>query len=113
VIEWAATLPDTFKYNNGIKKYILREIVHDFIPKELMDRPKMGFAIPIESWLQREFKQHVDYYLQEQRIEQQAIFNVEAIQKLKREFYRGKKELAVKLWYVLMFQMWYERWFNK
>jgi len=112
VIEWAATLPDNFKYNKGIKKYILREIVHDFIPKKLMDRPKMGFAIPIETWLKHDFKTHVDHYLDEQRIEQQNIFKTEAIQQLKRDFYHGKNELGVKLWYILMFQMWYDRWFN-
>ena len=56
IIEWAARLPDQYKYNNGVKKYILREIVYDYIPKTMMDRPKMGFAIPIGKWLKTELR---------------------------------------------------------
>ena len=110
IIEWAAQLPDNFKYNNGNKKYILKEIVHQYIPKNLMDRPKMGFAIPIENWLTIDLKDKVFYYLSDDRIQHQGIFNVDYIRKIKLEFYEGKKEFALKLWYSLMFQMWYEKW---
>lgn len=110
LIEWAAILPDKYKYNNGIKKYILKEIVHQYIPEKMMDRPKMGFAIPIENWMSIDLKDKVNYYLHEDKIEKQNIFNVEFIKKLKHDFYYGKKELALKLWHVLMFQMWYEKW---
>jgi asparagine synthase (glutamine-hydrolysing) len=57
VIEWAAQLPDNYKYYKGSKKHIIKEIVHQYIPKELMDRPKMGFAIPIENWLMIDLKE--------------------------------------------------------
>lgn len=110
VIEWAATLPDDYKYHRGEKKFILKEIVHQYIPKELMDRPKMGFAIPIAQWLQHDLKDLVETFLNEQSIRTQAIFRWEYIHELKRSFFSGKKEFDVKLWYVLMFQMWYERW---
>jgi asparagine synthase (glutamine-hydrolysing) len=79
VIEYAAQLPDDFKYHNGIKKYILREIVHDFIPKEKMDRPKMGFAIPLASWMQNELKDMVHDYISEKNIREQGLFNWEAV----------------------------------
>jgi asparagine synthase (glutamine-hydrolysing) len=110
IIEWAAQLPDEYKYNKGSKKYILKEIVHQYIPKELMDRPKMGFAIPIENWLMTDLKDKVFYYLNKQKIEDQHIFASQVIEKLKSDFYSGKKEYALKIWYVLMFQMWYEKW---
>lgn len=110
VIEWAAQLPDNYKYHNGIKKHILKEITHQYIPKELMDRPKMGFAIPIEDWLMNDLKDKVNHYLSEEKIKQQGILSVNYINQLKTQFYSGKKELGVKLWYVLMFQMWYEKW---
>ncbi|MBC7749931.1 MAG: asparagine synthetase B, partial [Methylotenera sp.] len=54
IIEWAARLPSNYKYHQGEKKYILKEIVHQYLPKEMMQRPKMGFAIPVEQWLQHE-----------------------------------------------------------
>ncbi len=112
VIEWAAQLPDNYKYHNGIKKHILKEIVHQYIPKKMMDRPKMGFAIPIEKWLATDLREQVEFYLNDDKIKQQAIFNIEFTQKLKADFFNGKKELAQKLWYVLMFEMWYEKWMN-
>jgi asparagine synthase (glutamine-hydrolysing) len=112
IIEWAAQLPDHYKYYNGSKKHILKEIVHQYIPKELMDRPKMGFAIPIEKWLMHDLKEKVLYYLDDEKIEQENIFEVRAIQKLKTDFYSGKKEYANKIWYLLMFQMWYEKWMD-
>ena len=112
LIEWAAQLPDNYKYHKGIKKYILREIVHQYIPKKMMDRPKMGFAIPIENWLSSDLKENVMYYLNNERILKQAIFELEFVEKLKADFYSGKRELALKLWYLLMFQMWYEKWMS-
>ncbi|MBS1647815.1 MAG: asparagine synthase (glutamine-hydrolyzing) [Bacteroidetes bacterium] len=110
IIEWAAQLPDHFKYNKGVKKYILKEIVHQYIPKQLMDRPKMGFAIPIEDWLLYDLKDKVFYYLDKNRINKQGVLNAEAVEKIKQQFYSGKKELALKIWHLLMFEMWYEKW---
>jgi asparagine synthase (glutamine-hydrolysing) len=110
VIEWAAQLPDNYKYHNGTKKYILREITHKYIPKNIMDRPKMGFAIPIEDWLTHDFKEQVNHYLREEKLKRQNIFNPDAIKELKTSFFSGKRELSVKIWYLLMFQMWYEKW---
>ena len=76
LIEWAAQLPDDYKYHNGEKKYILKEILHQYIPKEMMDRPKMGFAIPIAQWLQNDLRDLVEEYINPIRIEQQGIFNL-------------------------------------
>ena len=112
VIEWAAQLPDHYKYYKGSKKYIIKEIVHQYIPKQLMDRPKMGFAIPIENWLMTDLKEKVFYYLDELKIQHQNIFEANVVQKLKTDFYLGKKEYANKIWYLLMFQMWHEKWMN-
>ncbi len=110
IIEWAAQLPDHFKYYKGSKKHILKEIVHQYVPKQLMDRPKMGFAIPIENWLMFDLKDKVLYYLSDEKIIEQGILNADFIREIKSNFYLGKKELANKLWYILMFQMWYEKW---
>jgi asparagine synthase (glutamine-hydrolysing) len=112
IIEWAARLPDDYKYNKGIKKYMIREIVHQYVPKEMMDRPKMGFAIPIEKWLSGPLKETVLYFLDDKRIEAQGIFNVSSVQNLKEQFYNGRTEFNVKIWHLLMFQMWYEKWMN-
>ena len=110
IIEWAAQLPNSYKYNKGVKKHILREINKDYIPDELMDRPKMGFGIPIEKWLMEDLKELVMDYCNLDRIQSQGIFKIDSIKKMLDAFFHGKKELASKVWYLLMFQMWYERW---
>ena len=110
IIEWASQLPDNFKYSNGVKKYILREITHQYIPQTLLDRPKMGFAIPIGRWLQTELKPILEEYVNEEKIKDQGIFNWHSIHKLKTDFLSGKLEFDLKIWYILMFQMWYEKW---
>ncbi len=110
VIEWAAQLPDDFKYHNGSKKYILKEILHQYVPKSLMDRPKMGFAIPIAEWMQTELKDLIEQNLNKERIEKQGIFNWEYVNQIKTAFFNGKKENDYKMWYLLQFQMWHTRW---
>jgi asparagine synthase (glutamine-hydrolysing) len=112
VIEWAAQLPMEYKYNNGNKKFIIKEIVHKYLPHAMMDRPKMGFGIPIASWLQTDLKPFVDRYFDEAFITKQNIFNAGEIQRIKNSFYKGKVERAEKIWYLLMFQMWYDKWMN-
>lgn len=112
VIEWAAQLPMEYKYNKGNKKFIIKEIVHKYLPREMMDRPKMGFGIPIASWLQNGLKPFVDLYFDETFVQRQQLFNNNEIQRIKKSFYDGKIERAEKIWYILMFQMWYDKWIN-
>ena len=109
ILEFTAQLPDNYKYHKGEKKRIIKDIVHSYIPQELMDRPKMGFAIPIGNWMLTSLKGLVDTYISKEKIEQQGIFNWNFVEQLKTNFYSGKKELDTKIWYLLMFQMWYEK----
>ena len=110
IIEWAAQLPSDYKYKDGQKKYILKQIVHKYVPKEIMERPKMGFGIPVESWLANELKDLVQEYLGAASIKQHQLFNEEEVKKLCDDFFNGRKEKYLKIWYLLMFQMWYEKW---
>ena len=93
VIEWAAQLPMEYKYNNGSKKFIIKEIVHKYIPKQMIDRPKMGFGIPIAAWLEKELKPFVDMYFDEAFITKQNVFNNDEVQRIKQSFYNGKEEI--------------------
>ncbi|MGB0933687.1 MAG: asparagine synthase (glutamine-hydrolyzing) [Lishizhenia sp.] len=108
IIEFAAQLPDHFKYHSGVKKRIIKDIVHDYIPQEMMDRPKMGFAIPIANWMYTILRELVESHLNQEKIERQAIFNWNFVARLKSNLFSGKKELDTKIWYLLMFQMWYD-----
>ena len=112
IIEWAAQLPSEFKYYNGQKKYILRQIVHQYIPREMMERPKMGFGIPVESWLSNELRGLVEEYLGEAALNEHGLFCNEAVRKIVDAFLGGRKEMHLKVWYLLMFQMWYRQWMH-
>jgi asparagine synthase (glutamine-hydrolysing) len=110
IIEWAAQLPSQYKYYNGQKKYILKQIVHKHVPKEIMQRPKMGFGIPVVEWLNQELKGLVLDYLSEKKLSQHNLFDVSEVQIIVQDFFKGRKEKYLKIWYLLMFQLWYERW---
>lgn len=112
IIEYVATLPDSYKYHEGIKKRMLRDIVYDYVPPSLLDRPKMGFAIPIAEWMQGQLRPLLEQYINENTIEQQGFFDWKEIESLLQAFFGGKKEYDMKVWYLLMFQMWYEKWMD-
>ena len=112
VIEWAAQLPSSFKYHNGEKKYILKQIVYKHIPKEMMDRPKMGFSIPMDKWLSNELKELVMDHLSENKLNH-GLFVVNEVLKIRDAFLKGRTELYLQVWHLLMFQLWYERWMRK
>jgi asparagine synthase (glutamine-hydrolysing) len=109
IIEWAAQLPSEYKYYKGEKKYLLKQIVYKHIPQDLLNRPKMGFSIPIDYWLSNELKDLVDLYLDDSKMDH-GLLNKQYVCDLKQSFYSGKRDLYMKIWYILMFQMWYNQW---
>ncbi len=112
IIEFAARLPDELKYRNGEKKWLLKQVVHKYLPKEMMDRPKMGFGVPLMEWFRDELKEMFLYYLDEQRLQKEGIFNVEEVLYLRDSFLNGTNTNSRKLWNILMFEMWYARWMS-
>ena len=112
IIEWAAQLPSNYKYYRRQKKYILKQIVYKYIPRELMERPKMGFGIPVEPWLNKELKSLVQHYLSESSVKNHGLFKIAEVEKLRNDFFGGRKEKYLKIWHLLMFQLWYYKWFS-
>jgi asparagine synthase (glutamine-hydrolysing) len=111
LVEFAAQLPSHFKYDKGVKKVLLKEIVHEYIPPSLMVKRKMGFGAPIHSWLNEpKGKEFARQYLDLNKIEQQGILNPEAVEAIIKPFFDGKPADFNKIWLLLVFQMWYERW---
>lgn len=111
LVEYSFRLPHHFKFNGGEKKYILKDILYEYVPKELMDRPKKGFSVPVAQWLSGVLRQRLDYYSDEQRIKRQGIFNYEPLKTLIDTVDREPvdNEMAKYIWSFLVFQMWYEK----
>lgn len=101
IIEFAASLPVSYKKN----KEILKSILGHYIPEELFLRKKQGFGIPINDWLRKDLKYLLDQYLGESLIRKYNIFDYDYISKLLEAFYVGKND-DNKVWVLLMFQMW-------
>ena len=110
LVEFTASLPFSYKYNGITGKRILKDIAHDYIPKEMMDRPKTGFSLPIYSWLQGDLSYLVDEYLNEKNLALSGMFNVPFVYSLVKLFKKDKLYYKPIIWKMLMFQMWYERW---
>jgi asparagine synthase (glutamine-hydrolysing) len=110
LIEYLARLEPTLKIKNGNKKYLLKNITHKYLPKEMMDRPKMGFSVPIVDWFRAELKEYLEYYFEPEKLACQGIFNSRKLIKMKEQYLAGQNHQIGKLWTVLVFQMWYERW---
>ncbi|HCF7794503.1 TPA: asparagine synthetase B, partial [Vibrio cholerae] len=110
VIDFVARLDPSMKIKNGSKKHLLKKITHKYIPKEIMDRPKMGFGVPIFDWFKSELKEYVLFYLSNERIENSGIFNTFYVANLRDKYLAGADINVNQIWFLLMFEMWRERW---
>jgi asparagine synthase (glutamine-hydrolysing) len=107
LMEFAASLPSRFKMNGGIKKYILKEAVKPLLPKEIIERPKMGFGVPLEHWFRHELKELAHDVLLSDSLRQRGYFHERVIRRLLDEHTRGVRAWHYQLWNLLMFESWH------
>jgi asparagine synthase (glutamine-hydrolysing) len=106
VVEFAWSLPMDFKLRNSQTKWILRNVLHRHVPKALVERPKSGFAVPLDGWLRGALKDWAEDLLSEKRLQRQGFLNPAPIRKKWAEHLSGKHNWQSQLWNVLMFQAW-------
>lgn len=106
IIEFIARLPSEMKIKNGDTKWLLKQITHKYLPTEIMDRPKMGFGIPIEQWLKGGLKNYLEEYLND---DMDSILDGRELVKIKKQFLLGRINSTL-VWNILIFQMWYRKW---
>jgi asparagine synthase (glutamine-hydrolysing) len=106
VVEFGWKVPTSLKYHRGQRKWLLRQVLYKYLPQELMDRPKMGFGVPIEHWLRGPIREWAESLLNEQRLHQEGFFTPEPIQNMWKEHLSGERKWHYYLWDVLMFQLW-------
>lgn len=110
VVEFSKIIPLSFKIRDGKGKWILRQILYNYVPEKMLDRPKTGFGIPIGEWLRHPLKDWAENLLDENKINSDGLLNYEHIKKLWSEHLSGKRNQQYLLWDILMFQSWKEKW---
>jgi asparagine synthase (glutamine-hydrolysing) len=109
VVEFAWKLPMSMKIRDGKGKWLLRQVLYQYVPRELIDRPKMGFGVPIDLWLRDELRDWAEALLAPDRLEREGFFDVRAVRQQWAEHLSGKFDRCYSLWNILMFQAWLDQ----
>jgi asparagine synthase (glutamine-hydrolysing) len=106
VVEFAWSLPMEYKLREGQTKWLLRQVLYRHVPRELIDRPKMGFGVPLHDWLRGPLRGWAEELLDEARLQREGYFHPAPIRQIWAEHLSGKRNWMAQLWNVLMFQAW-------
>ena len=112
VVEYTSRLAVNLKYRNGTGKYLLKRLLEKYVPPELFERPKMGFGVPIDQWLRTELKELLLDYLSPERLKKEGLFNQILVENRVKEHLSGRIDHHYRLWSLLMWEMWRERWLH-
>lgn len=108
IAEFMARVPFELKYKDGKSKYLLRKVLERYIPKEMIERPKMGFGIPMFEWFGGDLKELFEIYFKEEKLKHK-LFDNSYIYNEYKKLKNNQKVNINKLWFILVFQMWYEK----
>ena len=112
LVEFALNLPVEMKIKNGQQKYLMKKLLEKFLPDDLIYRKKWGFPAPVGIWLAGELGFLIDKYLGAAVLKKQGLFNPEAVQRFVIEFRNGKSFHYKRIWALIVFQLWYEKYFD-
>jgi|SRR5579859_2167400 len=110
IVEFAARLPLSLKIRGREGKWILRQVLYQYVPRHLIERPKRGFAMPIGAWLRGPLREWAEALLHEDRLRSDGYFQPTIVRNLWQEHLSGKRALCPQIWALLMFQAWLARW---
>jgi asparagine synthase (glutamine-hydrolysing) len=108
VVEFAWRVPMSLKCRDGQGKWLLRQVLYKYVPKQLVERPKMGFGVPIDSWLRGPLLEWADTLLDESRLKSEGYFDAALVRRAWNAHLTGRIDQHSLLWDVLMFQSWLE-----
>jgi len=108
IVEFAWSLPIDYKIRNGVTKWPLRNVLYRHVPRELVERPKTGFGIPIAEWLRGPLRDWVESLIKPERLKAEGYLQPEPISEKWREHLSGRRNWGYYIWDVVMFQSWLE-----
>jgi asparagine synthase (glutamine-hydrolysing) len=110
VVELAWRIPTELKLRGGTTKWVLRELLHRYVPPALVERPKMGFGVPLGSWLRGPLRPWAEDLLDQRRLEEYGVLRAEPVRRAWQLHVGGRRDLGYELWDVLCLQAWLEKW---
>jgi asparagine synthase (glutamine-hydrolysing) len=110
VVEFAWRLPHAAKIRGGVTKWLLRQVLYRYVPRHMVERPKMGFGVPLGEWLKGPLREWADHLLSEKTLGDSGLFDVQLVRRRWNEHLSGHRNWQYLLWDVLMFEAWRERW---
>ena len=110
IVAFALSLPLSYKRSNGTGKIVLRRVLEKYVPREMIDRPKKGFSVPIAAWIRGPLRDWTEALLQKSRAQHSEIFDQEVVGEKWREHLSGRRDNSELLWPVLMFESWAQAW---
>jgi asparagine synthase (glutamine-hydrolysing) len=108
IVEFAWSMPLDYKISAGQGKRILKDVLYRYVPSEMVDRPKMGFGVPLDDWLRTDLREWAERLLSPQRLALTGILKVDVIRDIWRRHLSGERAFGHRLWSVLMLQAWLE-----
>ena len=109
VVEFAWRIPMSMKLKGGTGKWLLKQLLYRHIPPALVDRPKMGFSVPVDTWLRGSLREWAEACLAEDRLNAEGFFDARAVRQTWERHLRGDVDAGGPLWTLLMFQLWLEK----
>jgi asparagine synthase (glutamine-hydrolysing) len=106
VVEFAASLPSAFKIHGGTRKYLLKQLAFKLVPREMLDRPKQGFGVPINHWFRGSLRDAFGDLLGSAVARQRGYFDYAFVDRVLAEHLTGKRDHALRLWQLLIFELW-------
>jgi asparagine synthase (glutamine-hydrolysing) len=110
VVEFGWRLPLRMKIRDGVSKWILRQVLHRHVPRELVERPKMGFSVPIAHWMRGSLRPWVEELFTNEALSVDGVLDARVVQREWQQLLAGHDSNAFAIWSVVMFQAWRERW---
>ncbi|MFK7730985.1 MAG: asparagine synthase (glutamine-hydrolyzing) [Pseudomonadales bacterium] len=107
LVEQSWRIPPVWKHSDGVGKLILKDILYEYVPRELVERPKMGFGVPLGHWLRHDLRDWAEDLLQSDRIREEGLLDHKKVSTLWQEHLDGTRDWQYHLWNVLTFQAWY------
>ena len=107
LVEFALNVHPSLKMKDGNLKYLLKQVLYDYVPKELFDRPKWGFGMPINQWLKKELKHLIDQYTHPELIQKAGLMQPEAVKTLVAQYLSGKDYLYNRVWLTIILHRWW------